>query len=195
MTYVSLQMQEEPDEDSQCLSDDTDIEISTQVCFLTLNDVDFQFKWMSHAQRLTCVIFALSSHRTRGSAQSVGSITHLCRSTVFAAGLYVKTGTKMSLDLPTPFLSLTSQHAALSPPTMKKMTVTQASMFQTAAGQCLTLSYCPPTLQLIDLCPLCSQRKARGHGPPVSWRTSSCQEERVRRTWAWRSKKWDQRHS
>lgn len=25
-------MQEEPDEDSQCLSDDTDIEISTQVC-------------------------------------------------------------------------------------------------------------------------------------------------------------------
>lgn len=28
-----MKMQEEPDEDSQCLSDDTDIEISTQVCF------------------------------------------------------------------------------------------------------------------------------------------------------------------
>lgn len=29
-----LQMQEEPDEDSQCLSDDTDTEISTQVCII-----------------------------------------------------------------------------------------------------------------------------------------------------------------
>lgn len=28
---VFIQMQEEPDEDSQCLSDDTDTEISTQV--------------------------------------------------------------------------------------------------------------------------------------------------------------------
>ena len=27
-------MQEEPDEDSQCLSDDTDTEISTQVCII-----------------------------------------------------------------------------------------------------------------------------------------------------------------
>lgn len=30
---ILMKMQEEPDEDSQCLSDDTDIEISTQVCF------------------------------------------------------------------------------------------------------------------------------------------------------------------
>lgn len=28
---ILIQMQEEPDEDSQCLSDDTDTEISTQV--------------------------------------------------------------------------------------------------------------------------------------------------------------------
>lgn len=32
MFCVFIQMQEEPDEDSQCLSDDTDTEISTQVC-------------------------------------------------------------------------------------------------------------------------------------------------------------------
>lgn len=31
IVYVLFKMQEEPDEDSQCLSDDTDIEISTQV--------------------------------------------------------------------------------------------------------------------------------------------------------------------
>lgn len=29
--WIFIQMQEEPDEDSQCLSDDTDTEISTQV--------------------------------------------------------------------------------------------------------------------------------------------------------------------
>lgn len=33
-------MQEEPDEDSQCLSDDTDIEISTQVCIFPLTTTD-----------------------------------------------------------------------------------------------------------------------------------------------------------
>lgn len=32
MFWIFIQMQEEPDEDSQCLSDDTDTEISTQVC-------------------------------------------------------------------------------------------------------------------------------------------------------------------
>lgn len=31
MLWIFIQMQEEPDEDSQCLSDDTDTEISTQV--------------------------------------------------------------------------------------------------------------------------------------------------------------------
>lgn len=31
MSCMFIQMQEEPDEDSQCLSDDTDTEISTQV--------------------------------------------------------------------------------------------------------------------------------------------------------------------
>lgn len=31
---ILIQMQEEPDEDSQCLSDDTDTEISTQVCII-----------------------------------------------------------------------------------------------------------------------------------------------------------------
>lgn len=31
-----IQMQEEPDDDSQCLSDDTDTEISTQVCVMFL---------------------------------------------------------------------------------------------------------------------------------------------------------------
>lgn len=31
MLRLFIQMQEEPDEDSQCLSDDTDTEISTQV--------------------------------------------------------------------------------------------------------------------------------------------------------------------
>lgn len=30
-SVLYIQMQEEPDEDSQCLSDDTDTEISTQV--------------------------------------------------------------------------------------------------------------------------------------------------------------------
>lgn len=31
LVYIFLKMQEEPEEDSQCLSDDTDTEISTQV--------------------------------------------------------------------------------------------------------------------------------------------------------------------
>lgn len=34
---IFSQMQEEPDEDSQCLSDDTDTEISTQVCIIIVS--------------------------------------------------------------------------------------------------------------------------------------------------------------
>lgn len=132
--------------------------------------------------------------RMRGNAQSAGSITRLSRSTVFAAGLCVRTGTKMSPDLPIPFLFLISQHAALSPPTMRKMTVIQASMSQTAAGQCLTLLSCPPTRQLTDPCPLCLQGKARDRGPPASTEMSSCQMGIVRRIWAWRLKKLGLRH-
>lgn len=134
------------------------------------------------------------SLRMRGNAQSAGSITHLSRSTVFAAGLYVRTGTKMFPDLPIPFLFLISQHAALSPPMMRKMTVIQASMSQTAAGQCLTLLSCPPTQQLTDRCPLCLQGKARGRGPQASTGMSSSQTGIVRKIWAWRLKKLGLRH-
>lgn len=38
-------MQEEPDEDSQCLSDDTDIEISTQVCVRLLLSLFVRFRF------------------------------------------------------------------------------------------------------------------------------------------------------
>ncbi len=129
-----------------------------------------------------------------GSAQSAGSITHLSRGTVFAAGLYVRTGTKMSRDSPIPSLFLTSQHAALSPPMMRKMTATQALMCQTVAGQCRTPSSCPPTPQLTDHCPLWLQGKARGLGPPASTRMSSSQKGRARKIWAWRLKKLGPRH-
>lgn len=129
-----------------------------------------------------------------GSAQSAGSITHLSRGTAFAAGLYVRTGTKMSPDLPTPFLFLISQHAALSLPTMRKMTATQALMSQTAAGQCPTPSSCPPTPQLIDRCPLCFRAKARLPGRLASTMTISSQREIVRKAAAWKLKKSGLRH-
>lgn len=143
---------------------------------------------------LICYFLSLLSLRMRGSAQSVGGITHLSRGTVFAAGLYVRTGTKMSPDSPIPFLFLISQHAALSPPMMRKMTATQALMSQTAAGQCLTLSSCPPTLQLTDHCPPWLEGKARGLGLPASTKMSSCQKGRVKKIWGWKLKKLGQRH-
>lgn len=142
----------------------------------------------------TCDFVSSLSLRMRGNAQSVGSITHLSRSTVFAVGLYVRTGTKMSPDLPIPFLFLISQHVALSLPMMKKMTATQALMSQTAAGRCPTLSSCPPTPQLTDPCPLCLQGKARGLGPPASTKMSSSQKGIVRKIWVWRLKKLGLRH-
>lgn len=126
--------------------------------------------------------------RMPGNAQSAKSITHLSRGTVFAAGLYVRIGTKMSLDSPIPFLSPTSQHAALSQPMMRKMTVTRASTSQTAAGQSLTLSSCPPTPQLTDHCPLWLQVKWKVLGPLASTRMGSSQEGGVRTTLAWKSK-------
>lgn len=125
----------------------------------------------------------------RGSAPSAGSITRLSRGTVFAAGLYVRTGTKTSPDSPIPFPFPTSRHAALSPPTTRKTTATQASMSQTAAGRCLILSSCPPAPQLTDRCPLCLWCEARARGPPPATRMSSSQKERVRKIWAWRLKK------
>lgn len=134
------------------------------------------------------------SLRMRGSAQSARSITRLSRDTVFAAGLYVRTGTKMSPGSPIPFLFLTSQHAALSPPMTTTTTATQALMSQTAAGQCLTLSSCPPSPQLTGRCPLWLQGKARGLGPPASTSMSSSLEGRVRKIWAWRWKKLGLRH-
>lgn len=46
MSCIFIQMHEEPDEDSQCLSDDTDTEISTQVCvcfFFFLLVIEFDY--------------------------------------------------------------------------------------------------------------------------------------------------------
>lgn len=129
-----------------------------------------------------------------GSAQSVESTTHLFKGTVFAAGLYGRTGTKMSLVLPILFPFLTSQHVVLSSPMMRKMTATQALMSQTAAGQCLTLLSCPPTPQLIDHCPLWLWGKTRGLGPPAFTRMTFSREGRVRKIWAWRLKKLGLRH-
>lgn len=130
----------------------------------------------------------------RGSAQSAGSITHLSRGTVSAAGPYVRTGTKMSPDLPIPFLFLISQHAALSPPTTRKMTVTLALMCQIAAGQFPTQLSCPPTPQLTDPFPLCLQGKARRPGLPASTKMSSSQRGIIRKVWAWRLNKLGLRH-
>lgn len=141
-----------------------------------------------------CDFISPLSLRMRGSAQNAGSITHLTRGIVFAAGPYVRTGTKMSLDSPILSLFLTSQHAACSPPMMKKMTATLALMSQTAAGRCLTLSSCPPTPQLTDPCPPWLQGKARHSGHPASSRMSSSQMGTVRKIWGWRLKKLGLRH-
>lgn len=124
-------MQEEPDEDSQCLSDDTDIEISTQVCVAL-------FVMKSWIPLMCLTLDLICSVRMHGSAQSAGSITHLFGGTAFAAGLFRRTGTKTCLDSPIPFLFPISQRAALSTPKMMKMTAMAASTSQTAPGPCLT---------------------------------------------------------
>lgn len=114
----------------------------------------FSFKEEMLPQKYQYQFLLICFLRMLGSAQSARNITPLSRGTVFAAGLCVRTGTKTFLDLPIPFLFLTSQHVVPSLPTMRKMTVTQALISQTAAGQCLILSFCPPTPQLTDHCPL-----------------------------------------
>lgn len=105
--FLSLiQMREEPDEESQCLSDDSDTEISTQVCFTR---VSFRFIQILFVLRRMFVLFSL---RMRGSAPSAGSSTRRTRNTAFAAGLCARTGTRTSRGSPIPSLSLISQHAA-----------------------------------------------------------------------------------
>lgn len=75
-------MQEEPDEDSQCLSD-TDTEISTQVSISEPPFIHLQplFKTIS-ALWMLCLYL-----RMHGSAQSAVNTTYLSRGTVFGAGL------------------------------------------------------------------------------------------------------------
>lgn len=140
-------MQEEQDEDLQCLSDDTDTELSTQVCVFRIFEILHE-----HLKDATPDFSAALSLRMPGSVQSAKSTTHLFRDTASAAGLCGKTGLKMSLASHIPCLSLTSRRAVLSPPKMT-MTATQASTFQTAPGPCPTQSSCPPTLKLTDHCP------------------------------------------
>lgn len=124
--------------------------------------------------------------RMHGSALSAGSTTHLYRGTVFDAGPCAKTGTKISPDLPIPFLFLTSRRAVPSPPTMRTTTAMLALTSQTAAGRCLTLSSFPLTPMQIGRCPPCQQGGVRGLGPQPSSRLICIQELRVRKTWAWR---------
>lgn len=137
---------------------------------------------------MTCIFLSFPP-RMRGSAQSAGSIIHHTRNTACAAGPYARTGTKTSPDSPIPSLSLTSQHAAPSPPMTRKTTVTQVSMSRTAAGQCRIPSSCPPTPRQTGPYPQCSQAGAKGLGPPASTKTSSCQKGRARKVWAWRLRK------
>lgn len=142
----------------------------------------------NYIEEISLDFVSCSFHRMHGSAQSAGSIIYLSRGTVFAAGLCGKTGSKMSLDLLIPSLSPTSQHVALLPTTMKTMTVTQASMSQTAAEQYQIPSSCLPTPQLTAHCPLRSRVKGRDRCLSASTRMSSSQRERVRKVWAWKLK-------
>lgn len=76
-------MQEEPDEDSQCLSDDTDTEISTQVSIS-----EPPFIYLQPLFKTTSALWMLCLYlRMHGSAQSAENTTYLSRGTVFGAGL------------------------------------------------------------------------------------------------------------
>lgn len=131
--------------------------------------------------------------RMHGSAQSAGNITHLSRGTAFAAGLFRRTGTKTSLDLPIPFLFPISQRAVPSQPTMTKMIVMPASMSQTAPGPCLTPWSCLLTPQPTDRCPQCWRERARLRGRLASTKMSLYQKGIVRKVWAWKLRRWGPR--
>lgn len=184
-------MQEEPDEESQCLSDDTDTEISTQVC-ISMPVQRFYICWIK-SQRNTLDFVSASFLRTHGSAPSAGNTTHRCSATAFAVGLSEKTGTKTFPGWLTLSLSPTSQPVAFSLPTTKKTTATPASTSQTAAERCLTPSSCPPTPQLTDPFPQQVWAKARGRCLLASTGRLSSQRGKARKAWAWRSRMFGRR--
>lgn len=166
-------MQEEPDEDSQCLSDDTDIEISTQVCVHLFSICPIPL--------LPLTLRRFPSLRMHGSVRSAGSTTPLSRGTAFAAGLFGRTGTRTSLGSPIPSLFPTSQHAVLSLPTMTRTTAMPASTSPTAPGPCLTPSSCPLTPQPIDRCPARCQERVKLPGLPASTKMSRSPKGIVRK--------------